>query len=74
MGKMTNRRLKILKKLDHNVKDEYIFEFCKAHGFKKEVALTIISFLSNTIDDTCFEMDITPQTLDYRIKKFLESE
>lgn len=71
---MPNRRLQILKKLNHNVKDEYIIEFCKAHGFKKDVALTIISFLSNTIDEVCDEMNITPQTFDYRIKKFLESE
>lgn len=71
---MPNRRVKIVKKLNYNIKDEDIMEYCKTRGLKKEIGKTVILFLNNTIDEVCDELYISPQTLDYRLKRFIDSE
>ena len=71
---MPNRRERLIEIFNNDVTDDHIKEFCKSKGFKKEIAFTVISFLSNTIDQVCEEQDITPQTLDYRINKLLKGK
>lgn len=69
-----SRRKRIINKLENNTNIEYIIEYCKNKGFKSDIADTIHIFLSNTIEESCNKLYITPTTLDYRLNKFLESK
>lgn len=69
-----DRRKRILSRLDNNTNIEYIIDYCKSKGLKSDIANTIYTYLSYTIDESCDKLYITPTTLDYRINKFLESK
>ena len=72
--KIKDRRSKILDILNNKNNEDAINEYCKSRGLKKEVAETVNLFLNNTIEEVCDKLYITSQTLDYRIKKFIESK
>lgn len=73
-GNTKDRRKRILKRLDNNTNKDYIIEYCNNRGFKKEIADTIHTYLSNSIDETCDKLYISPNALAYRINIFLESK
>ena len=68
-----SKRNKILKILNNNTSQEYIFEYCKNNGLKQNIADTIDLFLSNTMQETSEILDVDISTIKRRINYFIES-
>lgn len=71
--KKETKRSQIIKILGNDLSKEHIFEYCRSVGLKENIAKTINSYLSNTLQGTSDELYIDLATVKRRIDKFIES-
>ena len=71
--KKETKREAIIRILNNDLSQEYIFEYCKSVGLKECIAKTINLYLSNTLQETSDELYVDLATVKRRIDKFIES-